>query len=59
MTTPPYTGVDVLDKVSIHVRLVLGLIALLSEVSSFKLMNCLFLELSLECLFVTQLMKGN
>lgn len=59
MTTPPYTGVDVLDKVLIHVRLVLGLIALLSEVSSFKLMNCLLLELSLECLFVTQLMKGN
>lgn len=45
----PFTRVDVPDKGLVHVRLVLDLTMLLSEVHNFKLINCLFLELSLGC----------
>lgn len=36
----PFTRVDVPDKGLVHVRLVLDLTVPLSEVHSFKLMNC-------------------
>lgn len=49
----PFTPVDVPDKglVRVRVRLILDLTMPLREVHNFKLMNCLFLELSLECFF--------